>query len=144
MRQAYKVGLVVDPAFGDKLESLAAKMHVWVVGTPQNLAIVQRIWDRLPKGSSHDIESGVTSFHETLGSCPLEWCLNVLGTIDQHHDEFSHDPPYSLLEVYGLFFSEPLRASFCEHGFTSFESTSQGFIARKETSNSSLSGRDSA
>jgi hypothetical protein len=114
------------------------------VGTPENLAIVQRIWDKLPEGSSYDIESGVTSFHETLGSGPLEWCLNVLRTIDQHHGEFSHDPPYSVLEVYGLFFSEPLRTSFCEHGFTSFEATPEGFIARKETSNFSSSGRESA
>lgn len=77
------------------------------------------------------METGATPFDQELGSSPLEWCTNVLGTVDTHHDEFAHDPPYSVLEVYGLPFSEVLRPVFSECGFTSFESSPTGFIARK-------------
>lgn len=129
MPQPYRVALVVDPAFGAALRDLAREMHVWAVGTPENRAVAEAIWAERP--NERDIERGVTTFDPGLGSGPRSWCSAVVGTVDAHHDEMSHDPAYSELLVHGLRFDETLRPDFAALGFTRFIETPYGFLAVK-------------
>lgn len=131
MHQRYVVALVVDPEFGGALQSIAESMHVWAVGTPVNRVVADALWAQLPKPYEYNIEVGITTFDPGLGSGPDSWCQAIIGTIDQHHDEASHDPPYAELLVYGLQFNETLRPGFAELGFTEFTNTSYGFRATK-------------
>jgi hypothetical protein len=55
----------------------------------------------------------------------------MLNAVDEHHNGYSHDPGYSILEVYGIPFTERLRPAFTDLGFSSFEQTAYGFLARK-------------
>ena len=41
--EQYRVALVVGPVFGDRLLSLAARMHVWVIRTPENQSAVEAV-----------------------------------------------------------------------------------------------------
>jgi len=138
MPHPYTVALVLDPEFGEPLKHIAESMHVWAVGTPVNRSVADALWNQLPKPYEHNIESGITTFDPTLGSGPESWCKAIVDTIDQHHDETSHDPPYTVLLVYGLQFSESLRPCFTELGFTAFEPTGFGFRAFKRSPNPSI------
>lgn len=129
----YTVALVVDPAFGERLKDVASRVHTWVVGTPANQAIARDVWSSAPKPSRPSIETGITTFDPGRASSPEEWCIGVLDAVDLHHNEYSHDPAYSVLEVYGLNFQDRLRAPFAEFGFTVFENTDYGFRATKPT-----------
>ena len=131
MSLQYTVALVLDPEFGDRLNLVAARTHVWAVGTPTNRGVAEEMWEALPKPFEYSIESGVTTFDPALGAGPEEWCKAILGTIDQHHDDMSHGPGYSVLEVYGLQFNERLHPVFGQLGFSLIEETRYGFRAIK-------------
>ncbi len=131
MSSPYTVALVLDQDFGDRMKTIAERVHTWVVGSPANRAVAEKMWAALPQPFQYNIESGVTTFDPALGNSPEEWCKAIVSTIDQHHDELSHDPGYSVLEVYGLQFNERLRPYFAELGFSLFEETSCGFRAIK-------------
>lgn len=124
----YSVALVLDSAFGEALKQLAERLHVWVVDTPANRAVAESVWAS-EQPFRYNIERGITTFASKLGKGPEEWCAAFLDTIDMHHDEQSHHPGYSVLEVYGLKFTDRLRPKFVDLGFTVFEDTDYGFRA---------------
>jgi hypothetical protein len=127
--EPYRVGLVVDPVFGDKLLPLAARMHVWVIRTPVNQEAVETVWreDR----SMHDLERGATIFDADAKSSLSETVASMLDVIDLHHGELSHSPPYSVLEVYGAGPDPLLTAVFVQRGFSNLVSTPGGFAATR-------------
>lgn len=127
----YTVALVVDPTFGEQLGRLASRLHTWAVGSPVNRSVAENFWASEPQPYEHNIERGITTFNATPGCTPEELCAEMVSTVDQHHDEQSHDPGYSILEVYGVAFNERLRPRFTELGFTVFEDTNYGFRAHK-------------
>ena len=60
----------------------------------------------------------------TTEGCRLtwRWCSGILSTVDLHHGERAHDPPYSAIEVYGAAPSMTLRAAFASVGLPGLES----------------------
>src|SRR6185312_2885327 len=88
-----KVTLVLVPDFGDRLASFAAISHVWVIDTPANHTAASEYWAQNPKSG---VERGITTFKYSEGESRWESCLNMLATIDLHHDEYSSNPPYSV------------------------------------------------
>jgi hypothetical protein len=131
MTNPYTVALVVDPNFGAHLGALAARMHTWIVATPENSAAAEIIWNLSANTKGNGLESGVTTFIADLKSDREGWCDAILDSIDEHHNSYSHDPGYTVLEVYGVPFTERLGLAFAECGFASFEQTEFGFRARK-------------
>jgi hypothetical protein len=109
----HKVAIVVDPDFGDRLFALAGRMHVWVCDTPGNRAAAALIWGDDP---NYDLESGVTTFKFAPNASRPEVAAAVLGDVDLHHGEFSHDPPWSVIEVIGCSPTESLVAAFAAFG----------------------------
>lgn len=128
--QAYRVGLVVDRRFGDRILKLFRHFHLWVVRSPINSPAIAKAW--AASGPSDDqLEQGVTSFLAGETETPHQMCERIAETIDEHHGEFAHDPPWSEIEVFGAFLTERLREVFRELGATSFVPTEHGFVARR-------------
>jgi hypothetical protein len=123
-----KVTLVLDPDYGDKLPSLAAVGHVWIIDTPANRAAASAYWAQHP---NHQIESGITTFKSSGNESRLENCLNILETIDLHHKQYSSSPPYSVLEIIGLSLTNEVKSSIEDLGFGTFETTVEGFRATR-------------
>jgi hypothetical protein len=123
----HRVAIVVDPAFGDQLDALAARVHVWVADTVVNRSAAERV---RAAGAPPGLESGVTTFKVDATQTPEHWCAAIIGTVEEHHGEFGHDPPVSEFEVYGMPPTPSLQAAFAEYGFDEFEPTTDGFRAR--------------
>ncbi len=124
----YRVHVVVDPAFGQRLADLPADEPVWIVASPTNNPVVRQLWQERPTKSHHD---GITLF-QPHGS-PDDAFLGQLGSVDLHHGEYSAQPPYSLVEVIGCPPSEEVCSALAELGFSVIDTSSEGFSAQRPT-----------
>jgi len=131
MRDVY-VGVVVDPDFGDRLLNLAPRMPIWVAATPPNRAAAERVWATLPG-------SGVTTFTVDPAGTPETCCIAELETIDLHHGEYSQNPPYSVLEIFGTEVTPGLWRELDALGFGDIAQVSNRIHARR----TALPGTDS-
>lgn len=130
--QSYKVGLVVDRDFGNRIPELACAFHVWVVESPSNTPIIQRFWQMERSEPDEDpLGPGITAFKASEAESAQEMCARIAGDVDEHHGDFAHDPPWSEIAVYGVTLDERLRKVFEELGTTRFAQTRDGFICRR-------------
>ncbi len=128
----YKVGLVVDRRFGARISAVARSFHVWVVESQENTPVIQEVWrSERSEPESDPLGRGVTSFGASEQESPEEICARIVGDVDEHHNEFAHDPPWSEIEVFGVKLSPRLQDVFMEIGATAFEGTPNGFIGRR-------------
>ena len=126
----YAVAVVVNPAFGGRLSDLASCMHVWCIDTSDNRAAAEILWHQNEQAQT--IERGVTIFSADPTDPPDEIVASELGTIDLHHGDYSHVPPYSVLHVYGAKPTSVLREALAGLGFVDVVLTAEGFDARRE------------
>jgi hypothetical protein len=126
--QREKVQVVVDPDFGEKLALLPPGTPVWIVDTPANKPVAERIWRERPDESHL---SGITTFRVSSDS-PEENLLAELATIDLHHGSYSSDPPNSRLEVIGAPVSEKIKLAMAEYGFAEFRTNGESFEATRQ------------
>ena len=110
---SYAVAIVVHPDYGDSLENLADRVHVWIAATPSNRARAEAYWRSHPKGS---IERGITTFVVQPTETPEEMVERILGDVDLHHGEYSHVPPWDALEIYGASPTPAVREALAEYG----------------------------
>ena len=59
MAEAYRVFVVLDRDYGERLLELARRGPVWIVDTPQNRAVAQNLWAANPNRNQLE---GVTTF----------------------------------------------------------------------------------
>ena len=104
----YKVRVVVDPAFGERLASLPAGEPVWVIDSPLNMPVAHRFW-RERKDENH--LTGISTFKPGANASSEEEIIRMLDTLEDHHGEYSADPPYSILEIIGCAGSEHLHSA---------------------------------
>ena len=128
---AHVVAVVVDPAFGDRLSALAARLHVWIIDTPENKAATEALWRE--GGHAPSIEHGATTFSARQTDPPDEVVASILGDIDLHHGEYSHVPPWSGLEVFGTNPTPCLVAALAARGFSKVVLTPDGFESWRES-----------
>ena len=129
----YKVCIVVDRKFGERLADLERGVPVWIVDTPPNKAVAQRLWEERPEESHL---TGITTFDDDESSSPEDTLLAKLETIDLHHSGYSANPPYTILEVIGTRLSPIIEKEMSVYGFNEFHINSAGFTAtRSEPSN---------
>jgi hypothetical protein len=119
----YAVAIVVDPAF-ERLVAVADIMATWVADTPFNRPLAEQYWRDHPARSSAE---SLTTFKVASTKSPEDWCAGVLSDVDLHHGFYSHNPPYSAVEVFGVALSARLRSAFAEFGFTQFQERTDGF-----------------
>ena len=127
--QREKVYVVVDPHFGEKLALLPPGSPVWIVDTPANKPVAERIWRERPDENHLD---GVTTFC-IYSDSPEENFLGELGTIDLHHGPYSSDPPYRRFKVIGVPVSEKIKLATAEYGFEEFRTKGDSFAAIRQT-----------
>jgi hypothetical protein len=123
-----KVYVVVDREFGERLAAIEPGAPVWIVNTPTNKAVAQRLWKERPQDNHL---TGITTFDSNDSSSPDDILLGELNTIDLHHGSYSADPPYTLLEVIGTPLSATIENEMSAYGFNEFESNSAGFTAKR-------------
>jgi hypothetical protein len=126
MTGAYRVFVVLDREYGDRLSSLADNEPVWIVDTPTNRAAAKAVWVSQPHRDHLD---GITTFKVSDDCSPENALINELPTIDLHHGVYSANPPYTVIEVVGAQISAEIRNKLSQFGFDQFEPTQQGFRA---------------
>jgi hypothetical protein len=119
----YKVCVVVDRNFGERLAALPQGVPVWIVDTPANKPVAQLLW-RDRKGTHL---TGITTFNDSDSSSSEDLFADQLDTIDLHHGSYSADPPYTQLEVLGAPLTERIRTALSEYGFNEFHLDPEGF-----------------
>jgi hypothetical protein len=126
MTEPYRVFIVVDRDYGQRLAELTQIGPVWIVETPTNRTVAQQIWAADPNRSHLE---GVTTFKVPDGSSSEDILINELDTIDLHHGTYSANPPYTVLEVIGTMITARVKAELAQFGFDEFHETPQGFRA---------------
>jgi hypothetical protein len=122
----HQVAIVVDPIFGRGLVDLSKRVHVWISATDVNLEIAKEVLSTI--GDKLSLEFGVTTFKFKSSHSPEEILLSIIGIVNEHHGEFSHGPPWSILEVYGVSPTPAIKSKFSEYGKGSFREIGTGFI----------------
>lgn len=122
----YKVYVVVEREFGEKLAKLPAGAPIWIVNTPTNRAVAERLWkERKQQGHL----TGITTFNDLKASSEEDLLVSELDTIDLHHGSYSANPPYTVIEVLGAPLSDRVKAELAEYGFDEFHPNTAGFSA---------------
>jgi hypothetical protein len=130
----YKVGIVVDRLFGNRIVDVARSFHVWVVESLDNMSAIQQVWEsNLSDSKSDPLGPGVTTFVASEEETPEAICARIVYDVEAHHGEFAHEPAWSEIEVFGVKLSPALKKVFEEIGATAFESTQDGFICCRST-----------
>jgi hypothetical protein len=80
MNEPYRVFVVVDGDYGQRLAELAQTGPVWIVDTPANRTVAQQIWTAHPNRSH--LEGG-TTFKIAEGTSSEDILINELDTLDQ-------------------------------------------------------------
>ena len=128
-----KVYVVVDRNFGERLAELPRGVPVWIVDTPSNKPVAQRLWKERPNESHL---TGITTFNDMESSSPEELLIAELDSIDLHHGVYSADPPYAVIEVLGARLTDSAKHALAAYGFNEFQETPGGFAAiRQEPGN---------
>lgn len=130
MGSVHQVAIVLRGNLGLELENLARHRHVWAVRTPETEKIAERIRSQPSVAPDDPLATGLTLF--SPGASPEESLLSILGTVELHHGEYSHDPAVSVMEVYGSAITEELREAFRSLGFAQVRPAEFGFIAERE------------
>ena len=125
-RSEHRVAIVVDPDYAERVLNLAGECHVWLVRSAANDRVVAALRESHP---THSLESGVTTFNPA--GTPQASLVAILGTVEEHHGEYSHDPPVSVLEVIGAEPSAAVREELDAYGFHRVEPSEEGFRARR-------------
>jgi hypothetical protein len=130
----FRVRVVVDPSFGERLATLPADEPVWIIHSELNTPIAHKLWR----------ERSAASYRTTFAACdepdPEDQFLGQLDTIDLHHGHYSSSPPYSIIEVIGCPASDRVRAALDKKGFSIDVITAAGFVA---SSHAASRGADS-
>ena len=117
----------MDPDYGERITGLASKCHTWVVRSDPNDAVFAALRQGDP---TYSLEKGVTIFNRA--ETPEASFLSIIGTVEEHHSEYSHDPPLSVIEVIGLEPSAEVRDELDSYGFRNIEPSQDGFVARRD------------
>ncbi len=122
---------MVDPRYGERIRSLPVGEPAWIVDSTENHPVILSIWK---ERGTLDQFSGITSSKFDADTQPDDWLIAELWTIDLHYGEYSHDPPYSILNVLGVDWSEKIQDELSRFGFFEHETTPEGFVARRDLS----------
>jgi hypothetical protein len=118
-----RVLVVTDTDFGDRLMALPEDDPIWIVDSAVNGFAVRRFREQ-------HANSSVTVFRDREVS-PEHKLIDELPMIDLHHGQFSADPPYREIQVFGVSLTPGIRSALIGYGFIFFDLTGDGFIARR-------------
>jgi hypothetical protein len=119
-RMADTVALIFDPEFADRLREMTTR-DLWIIRSPANSMVV----DDLRRAGVR-----LTTFEDHFGP-EVAAFDEILRTIELHHGEYSQDPPFQRLEVFGLEFDDAFQESLHAVGFELSDRTPDGFTAQR-------------
>ena len=122
------MAIVVDPHYAEGIIELARECHVWVVRSDSNDPVVAALRE---DGTALSLDEGVSTFNP--GETPEASFLSILDVVEEHHGEYSHDPPLSVIELIGSEPSAVVRDELDSYGFRDVESSPTGFVARRDS-----------
>ncbi len=122
-----QVGLILKQDFGENIVHFAERMPVWVIESEQNNVVI----DRLRKANMDGAEFSITTFPARERESKEKCCERIVGSLDDHHNDFSQTPGYTELVVIGVFMNEVSQQPFLSLGFNRFLPTDAGFVAKK-------------
>jgi len=120
--------VIVDTAFGDRLRDMPIGEPVWIVDSEINDLAYNAV-GKERKPNSH--LEGLSSFKVDKDGSPEDWLISEINTIDLHHGEMSHDPPWSMINVIGVKWSQRIEEELERFGFYRHDNTTDGFTAWK-------------
>lgn len=119
----YTLAIVLDPDFGVRLRDVAGHFDLWIVTSQVNRTVVEDLWKEVADSPEcHDVSIWTNEF---TGMTVEQWRV-ILEDIEDHHGQYSHDPPVTILEVYGA-----TPADY--YGYDKIEPTSDGFRATRKS-----------
>lgn len=127
-REPYRVVVIVDRVFGERLARIAHGIPVWIMESAANTAAVKK-WRQENPQPSHT--TGITVFTSPRSQSAERSLLDQIDAVDLHHGIHSADPPYSELEVFGVHMTEAIRSKLELVGFTDVRNTEVGFVAAR-------------
>jgi hypothetical protein len=127
--------VVVDPNYGDRIDTAAQIAPVWAVASLVNKTACERIWAAAHGAVDHRETGAVTCYDVTDQQDCLGNLLNILPTLEEHHGEVRDDhislPKGFVLRVLGLTSTETVTSALRELGFSAFVGLAEGFDASK-------------
>lgn len=111
--QRYRIILVVDRGFGERLLELPKGVPIWITQSAVNAPAIATYRTRWPEG----YQTGLTSFRDDESLLPDQLAARMIDTIDEHHGEGAHNPPMLQLTIIGTLPTELLTKTLEELGF---------------------------
>jgi hypothetical protein len=125
MAAGHRVAIVVARGFAADVRRIVGDRHVWAIRTPE----YQRVADEERRSSpGHSLERGVTLFGADRLS-PEDEVISIFATVQEHHREYSHDPPLDEVEILGAEPTPEVRAELSAFGFADIVAAERGFVA---------------
>ena len=115
------VALILKPVAESLLKQLPPLTATWIASNPEMQSTI---------AAAHSMGLEVTELFPN-GDTPAQWLSNHLDSLDQHYNQFSQQPPYSQLLVFGVSHSPSLLQFLSEFGFKTSHPTPFGFIVSK-------------
>ena len=137
----YTVHAVVAPAFGQRLLEIPFGEPVWIADTEINRSAYATLG---PERNPGNYLEGLSSFKVDKTVSPDNWLVCEIETIDLHHGQWSHDPPWSVINVIGAKWNERIQKELARFGFDHHENTAEGFVAWKGSANQAAYNIDAA
>ncbi len=123
----YRVHVVVDAHYAERIRDLPIGEPAWVMDSSDNHPVIQAIWQ---ERRSLNENTGITSFKYNADATPESWLISILAAINEHH--YYHDPPYSVLNIIGVSWSEVIQEELDRFGFFEHEATTEGFATTRD------------
>ncbi len=123
----YRVHVVVDPHYGERIRDLPVREPAWIVDSPDNHPAIHALWDARKRLDQY---TGITSFKYDPDARAEDWLISTLPVLDEHY--CYHDPPYSVLNIIGTSWSEAIQEELDLSGFSEHKDTAEGFTARRD------------
>ena len=121
------VAIVLDPDYGQRLRSLAARARVWVVESPANRPVIEALWnERRHERAAHD----VTLFRRIEGLSAADHLEGVLRSLAPRSAVDSESPAVDVFEVVGAEADGDVLGVLERRGLTLVRATATGFSAR--------------
>ena len=122
--------LIVDPAFGARLQTQIGSAPVWLVESPSNRAIAEQLRLGYPVATNAMLLTVFTGDRDASGA---DRVLAILGTVAENHGMWStdgHELTLTALRVIGAEATREVTAACRDYGLPHITVAEQGFVAR--------------
>lgn len=120
----YKIIVVLDREFGEKISELPHGVPIWIIDSGVNRELIKRFWKDHPDESHL---TGRTIFNGAVDSSTEDILVSLLDQINLHHGVHSADPPFTVIEVIGASPNESTKVELATYGFEEISLTAGGF-----------------